>query len=254
MILHMGGGGTEGKTVLTAANGTTQPASPKPNTLWLNTTATLGRLAVQAYAPATIDGAALAAGDVWVHTTARGAVAITHNGIAYIVHSASVYTGSAWAYVAARYYDGTAWATLGLHLLHNGDYCASVTGGWNLYYTGGYSSVVLTANGLEYSNGAMAANWGAQTAAAVDLTQYGYLLYIGYHNSYIDAAAYPTLVGAGNTQMALANSATNIYSALATINTIGAYAVAIDIAALNGTYKVGIGGVAIGRLSEVIVF
>lgn len=250
MLRRGGAGGSN----LNLANGLTQPEAPKPNTLWLKTAVTLGRVAIQSTQPTAIGGQAPAVGDVWVRTAARGTVAVTQAGIAYVVQVASVYTAGGWAYATGRYWNGSVWATLGLHLLLGADACASITGGWNTYYTPGYSSLALTANGLEYSNGAGTFNWGAQTAAAIDLSAYGYLRFIGLHTSFANSAAYPTRVGAGGTQMSTANSFTNLYAAQALITNTGAFDVTLDVAALFGGHKVGIGGVAAGRLSEVIAF
>ena len=92
---------------LNVVGGTTQPSSPKPNTVWINTSTALAKLALQATAPTAIDGQALVPGDIWLQTVIASNVhvIVAHKGLAYYVGYAWMYSGSAWARATARYYD-----------------------------------------------------------------------------------------------------------------------------------------------------
>lgn len=99
-----------GKTKLRVVGGTSVPTSATPNTLWINTAATIGKVAIQPLTPTAIGGVSLAAGDVWVQTTRRATWMFVHNSLSYAGAQVFAYSGSAWVIATlAAYYNGTAW-------------------------------------------------------------------------------------------------------------------------------------------------
>lgn len=250
MMMRRGGGGS---TALTIASGTAQPSSPKANTLWINTSTTLGKSAIQSSAPSTINGVAVANGDVWIKSATGANVLAVHKGIAYALDSAYVYN-SGWVAAVAKYYDGSSWTFLGTILLNKNDTYAYLSGGWNAYAQAN-ATMALGADGYVANNTATPYYCsGIQTVNSLDLTDaltIKALVYItGYYNN-----TYPLRFGAGGTQMTAANTESNIYSVLLSRVAVDSqYAeLSVDVSSLVGSYKIGISGSMRGTIQKVWV-
>lgn len=104
-----GGAGLNFKVV----GSTTAPASPKENTLWVNTDVAIGEYQFSAAIPETrTDGTALQAGDVWIVTNAGSNIcfnALKKNGIATNVVAAYQWDGLAWGGKTVKGYIGGEW-------------------------------------------------------------------------------------------------------------------------------------------------
>lgn len=250
-IINRFPGGAGGVINLILVGGTTQPTSPKANTIWVNTSETLtGHVAVQATAPATVEGATPATGDIWIQTGASGNVAVIIGGIAVSVRLIWLYASGAWVRVSAQYYsDG--WENIGLYLLSGGNLFPGNTGGWSFY---GKSSpnVITSENGLlcDYST----SNWsGAQTVNSIDLTDYSLLRIVCTVTNIVNGGTYPMKCGAGTTAMDNSNCYLDLYAARNTISTTGSYDFSANISALNGSYKIGFGGLITATIKQILL-
>lgn len=122
-----------GSLLMTVVGGTTQPATPDENTIWVNTSTAIGNWCVSNTEPSSPS-----AGDVWI--TLKPSISNTIN----IVESndGAVYLGfgTAWQYISgawenkdAELYTNGAWQELNFYAYNLGDLCTAETGGWELY-------------------------------------------------------------------------------------------------------------------------
>jgi len=114
-----GGAGLNFKVV----GGTAQPASPKENTIWINTDVDIGEYQFSATEPtARVDGTALQTGDVWIKTGTHSAAdfnALKKNGIKVYPSACNQWDGSSWeAKTMSVYMDGV-WKSLEIVVVPN---------------------------------------------------------------------------------------------------------------------------------------
>lgn len=105
MIFNMTGGGTSLNYVV--VGGTSAPASPKENTIWVNTSVAITGYVFSAEAPSSPT-----AGMVWIATGATSSVAfnaLKKNGIFVYPNAVKQYVNGAWKNVAAHCYTGGKW-------------------------------------------------------------------------------------------------------------------------------------------------
>lgn len=112
---------------LTVVGGTTQPSSPKNNTLWVNTDVAIGAVSL---GPAAPDSPVL--GDVWVNTGVRygtdstvavgpKTLAVCENPFLEInVMNFMQYDGLAWAWCDGGVYANGAWSGMALYIYYYG--------------------------------------------------------------------------------------------------------------------------------------
>lgn len=95
---------------------TEQPASPKENTIWINTNTTIGKYQFSINEPTTrTNGSNLIAGDVWVRTTSYSEIElpISKNGIIKIpLQDVWLYDGSNWVWQETKIYQNSEWKDL----------------------------------------------------------------------------------------------------------------------------------------------
>ena len=115
-----GGAGLNFKIV----GGTTQPASPKENTIWVNTDIAIGYWQFASTQPETrTDGTALQNGDLWIATANSGTAklnALKKNGIVLFVGICKQWNGSVWETKNAYIYQNSMWQTFTMYLYNNG--------------------------------------------------------------------------------------------------------------------------------------
>lgn len=96
--------------------GTTQPTSPKENTIWINTSTAIGEWQICATEPITrANGTALQNGDVWIQTTTSVAVsfnALKQNAIVINIAKMSQYISGTWSVCSGSLYKDTKWTTI----------------------------------------------------------------------------------------------------------------------------------------------
>ena len=132
-IVRRGGGTSLNFKVV----GNPQPASPKENTLWVNTDTPINGWAFTATQPAGVNGV------VWAQTAAESPLefnALKKNAIQVYPKSIKQYINGAWTSVEAKIYQGGKWVSFWDGTLYNlGDECTDVTGGWELVADAGYT-------------------------------------------------------------------------------------------------------------------
>lgn len=125
-IIRRGGGGAS--LNYKVVGGTTQPTSPKENTIWVNTDTKITSHVFSATEPTNpVEGM------VWFKTGASGSVvfnALKKNIIEVCVTGCQQYASGAWASKTAQTYIGGKWRDFYVFLYNKGDFCESVTGGW----------------------------------------------------------------------------------------------------------------------------
>lgn len=153
MIFNVSGGGTA--LNFRVVGGTTAPANPAENCIWVNTDTPITSWIFSATEPSPAE-----AGMVWISNgvSSLGAFnALKKNGIQVYPIAARQYIGGAWVIKTAKSYQGGAWRDWfdGV-IFENGAKNDHITGGW----TGYTSGTVLTINKSQ----------SAQTINYIDLT------------------------------------------------------------------------------------
>lgn len=134
-----GGGGLNLKVV----GGTTQPANPRENTIWVHTTTTITSYVLSPTQPETGTE-----GLVWLKTADTGVEINVGRKNAVLLHLASgmLYTGDAWENVECSAFSNGIWTQfsfLRIYLYNAGNQCEALTGGWAITNHGGGTSKLL---------------------------------------------------------------------------------------------------------------
>lgn len=133
MIFNMMCGGGGAGIDLTVVGGTTQPTSPEKNTIWVNTSTTIGNIYLQATEPTSP-----AEGDIWVMTGTKFAAGVTDvvqmnvcDEPSTIISLVAVkqYISGAWVLQTDSFYDGSAWHDSTSIMFSNGAF-----GGYTVSY------------------------------------------------------------------------------------------------------------------------
>lgn len=142
-----GGGGLNLKVV----GGTTKPANPRENTIWINTTTAITGYILSPTQPDTGTE-----GLVWLKTADAGVEINVGRKNAVLLHLADgkLYTGGVWANVEGWVYAGASWTQFAwqrLYLFKYGIDNTELTGGWtgNGWSRGGYKVGVVTNDGAK---------------------------------------------------------------------------------------------------------
>ncbi len=162
MIFNTTGGGTA--LNFRVVGGSTAPANPTDNCIWINTDTSISSWVFSATKPSPAEY-----GMVWIATgTASGVAfnALKKNGIQVYPIAAKQYVGGAWVDVTAKSYQGGAWVEWWDGTLYSaGDEYISVTGGYEVV-----GSAVLTKNADSMYISSNAG--GVYTVNKVDLSGY----------------------------------------------------------------------------------
>ena len=128
MIHDMIGGGAP--LNFKVVGGTSAPAAPKENTIWVNTDVEITGWHFCAEEPN------VAEGTVWITTGTSSAAefnALKKNGIQVYPMSAKQYISGAWADKEAKTYQSGAWVDWITYLYDKGNQFTTLTGGWAAY-------------------------------------------------------------------------------------------------------------------------
>lgn len=191
MILNMTGGGGAGLN-FQVVGGTTQPASPAENTIWVNTDTAITDWVFSSTQPAASDGR------VWLSTSTASEVAfnaLKKNGLWTYPIGCSQYISGAWVAKTAKTYQGGAWIDWKTYLYAAGQ-ASGFTGVGRGYASGAapngsvptitYGTSFLTVTGGGNYTGSV-----CQYHSAVDLSAYsalridGYTTQLGWSSLYI---------------------------------------------------------------------
>lgn len=136
------GGGSGGGLNFKVVGGTSAPASPKENTIWVNTSTK-----ITGWVFSTTEPEAPAAGMVWFTTDKKSTApfnALKKNNITVYPISAKQYVSGAWVDKTAKSYQNGAWVDWwNGHLYEYGNLHERVTGGWTKdgYRAKGYTTI-----------------------------------------------------------------------------------------------------------------
>ena len=129
MIFNMVGVGGSGGLNFEVVGGTTQPTSPKENTIWVNTSTDITGWAFSVTEPSSpVEGM------VWIKTNTSGIIAfnaLNKNTIEIYPLSAKQYISGAWVDKTAKIYQNQQWVDWwNGELYKNGETYNDITGGW----------------------------------------------------------------------------------------------------------------------------
>lgn len=247
-VLNMTGGGGAGVN-LKIVGGTTQPASAKANTIWVNTDAAITGWALSATEPDEPSE-----GLLWIKAGASSpsAMNVLKKNVLMIYPTATAqYVSGAWVDRAAKTYDGTAWVDWYIFLYTNGDECTDLTGGWA--QGGQMDTSVGFNNNASLSKGAASMTVSAaavggyllSTANLIDLTSFSKLyMVVSDETGLAEDGRGP---GAWLTVRSLKSGSWNPTGSLSTLppGTVASKSfnapgiVELDISYLTGSYYVG---------------
>lgn len=128
--------------------GTVQPASPKENTVWINTSA-----AVNGYVFSPTEPENPAEGMVWITTASGGELgfsATKKNSVMIYPFAVQQYLAGEWVPGEGMIYQDGTWKYLGVTVYDKGDQCTAVTGGWQSI-DGANSKVTFEAGGIKFN-------------------------------------------------------------------------------------------------------
>lgn len=177
-------GGTGDGLNATIVGGTAQPASPKENTIWVNTDAEITGWSFSATEPSEPSE-----GMVWFQIGGKNSAGInllSKNSAFVYPYFARQYVSGAWVTVDAKSFDGSQWINWATYLMNGVDYCTDITGGWSavakqISQYGGTAAKpsVTTGDGCIKISSASGKDGIVYTAQKVDLTNYKTLVFKG---------------------------------------------------------------------------
>lgn len=226
------GGGSGGGLNFKVVGGTSTPASPKENTIWVNTDAEISNWAFSATEPE-----APTAGMVWISIGTFSPVefnALKKNGIQVYPLKAKQYISGAWVDVTAMSYQGGAWAEWwNGELFINGNQYEAFTGGWvrSDYYKGNddntNTGTLTVENTIYLSTSTGTYCKSVRTSNKIDLTNWKTLKYtVAQYNKGEAAILVTSQVGdVDNVSVAIGNFVVGENS--------------LDIKELTGEYYIG---------------
>lgn len=212
--------------------GTSQPASPRENDIWVATD-----VSITGWAFASAEPENPSEGMVWIETGADSPASVNilkKNTVTVYPLIAHIYSGGAWNTVTGMTYKGGRWVgwVSTVYLFVDGDTCDAVTGGWN-----GTAGSDTNGKFLRLA----AENWGTVTmkpANLIDLTYHSKLIIDGNFNlatiKILDES------GVAAVSMSTTNSVKKEYE--------------VDISGLSGRYSVTITGSATTTATIILLY
>lgn len=234
MIFNVTGGGGAALNFKVVGD-TSQPANPKENTIWVNTSTPITDWVFSATQPSAANGR------VWISTGTYSTVefnALKKNGIQVYPLSAKQYVNGALTDVPCFIYLGGAWKELAhkLYVYNAGDQCTDVTGGWTKVEGGGekisFDSTKIT---FDYgtSGGRSAA---AYTVKKIDVSKYKTMVVTGkIINLDVSDDNQSLAFGLSTSKTAAEPSG---WSSSKIYNKKGAFEETLDISSANSSYYV----------------
>lgn len=259
-FLH-GNGGSSGDIKLTVFNGTTAPANPQDNYVWIKTTASLDDL--------------LVCGKTWSPSNRAGRIWLQYEDVAstsyqwLLKKAANVFVSIPLCGCAIA--NGTTWTKLDAYLYYSGEWhqfsstqytifnagdAADYSGGWKAYAYKSQSSG-STPKAPTFSIGSTfnidlygqyTYNMGTVfSEAAIDLTKYSTLE--------IEIASTQTGGEDGGFSCGVCAAKQNNWTPVATATNVGAGTHSIDISSLSGNYylSLSLGGVGQGHTAKAVI-
>lgn len=217
--------GSGGGLNLKVVGGTTQPTSPKGNTVWVNTST-----AINGYAFSNTEPTNPVAGMVWFSagTSSNAAMNIDKkNTVMLYPRGCKQYVNGAWVTKTAKVYQNGAWVELWTGMLFNdGDEYTVITGGFSA--VGEYQSDTGNSGGYLALHAGYGATGAYLTNEPIDLTDFSTL------------AAIAKCTGSNTKALGIAKERGTNFTALTYITATSDTAITLDISAYTGPYYVGI--------------
>lgn len=224
--------------------GTSEPAAPSENTIWINTNATITGHVFSATEPESPSE-----GMVWISTGTDSEVAFSatkENPIMLYPMSAAQYISGTWVAVSAKSYQNGSWVNWIRYLYNTGNECEEITGGWvskALSYSSTATSTA-TAPTVTRNSANMVIKMSTESGSGIvytknkiDLTAYNTLRFKGTMNG--------STTSTRNFYLRIdvwsaigSNGAENRVTTLTTSGTITGERV-LDVSELTGEYYIG---------------
>lgn len=228
-----GFGGGSNSLNFKIVGGTSAPASPKENTIWVNTDTEITGWIFSATEPE-----ALAEGMVWISTGVSSSAefnALKSNTIEVYPISTKQYVSGAWVDKAAKIYKSGLWTDWATYLYNEGDECTDITSGWSF----------LNPVGGGYTLGS-----GVKAAGEIQLSATNYTAVSAYPSRKIDLTNYSQLIvevtdisftGGGSVQFAVSDTTSFVNNSVAELKlplSVGEHT--LDVSHLTGYYYIGV--------------
>lgn len=205
--------------------GTTQPSSPKNNTIWVNTSTSITSWNLSVDQPSNPVN-----GMVWIAISYNAKTTfnlIENNPITISLASCYQYTSNKWVKKVSKIYKNNTWVPLRLHVYDNGDQCSSITGGWQTYNSGG--SISFQSTGVQLT-GTTSGGTYIYTKNTIDFTPYSTMTIIGNTTS----AVYNT----GFQNCGLAKTVGTVTAGSWGTGTTGKFTINVDVSSVTGKYYI----------------
>lgn len=239
MIFNVSGGGGTALN-FRVVGGTTAPANPAENCIWVNTETPITSWIFSAEEPSPAE-----AGMVWIYVGASSPTkfnALKKNGIQVYPMKAQQYVGGAWVSKTAKSYQGGEWVGWMIYLYKYGDQFSDITGGWSFVQNpdGPHSSCAFNDNNISmstsFSSGVHAAGGSIGTVSMIDLTNIKTIHAVFANVSC--ASNLPAYIYANSSNPSAANFAT-ARAQLSNVSSLTEFT--LDVSSLSGLYVVGVG-------------
>lgn len=182
--------GGSGGLNFSIVTGTSEPANPSENTIWVNTDEAMNGWIFSPVQPTTRpDGSALAGGELWIAIGNASSVpfnALVTGGIIIYPLMVKQYIGGEWVAKVAKSYRNGSWVDWITFVYNHGDLCESLTGGaWvataqapDSSTQGAKPTITYNADNMVISQVSGKGGF-ARTANKIDLTPYKTLRFQG---------------------------------------------------------------------------
>lgn len=233
---------------LTVIGGTSQPASPSENTVWVNTATSIGEVYIQSTAPESP-----AAGDVWINNFVKGETLQVSESpyLEITVGTVKQYNGSSWTDPDVQIYKNGAWHTSALYIFSDGKY--SDYGVFDTGYSGSSSStspisgISITTYGgetcLKVPLVGSSTYYTRYISSPIDVTKYNTMSVTAHSPNLSGSSSYPNIVGLDDTLHGITSTSSTFdviaYKAYSDAHEVKMTST-VDISSISGNYYVGI--------------
>lgn len=226
--------------------GTSAPASPKENTIWVNMSS-----AITDWYFGSDEPDVRKEGTLWITTGVSGNVAfnaLKKNGLKVYPISAKHYRSGAWVEKPAKIYQGGKWVDWWDGSLYKiGNQYTEITGGWTArgvsslgnIYTPTAPTIVFDESGMHVSVNSTYASGVSECKNDIDLSNHNVLTVIVSNITFVSGISDIAIwVAKRNALSEVKGVASAVAATTGTIRTAGVYT--IDVSTLNGMYDIAI--------------